>query len=579
MRDPPATQEPAEAPAPTICSDGRIAEVVVDNHSVFDLSDPSRGGRFAWAFRMANGLHAQTRAEVIARELLFEPGDCYEMDVLRDSERLLRAFGFIADANIYGIRLPDGDVQVRVDTRDEWSTRVEPTFASDGEVGLRGLRLVEDNVFGTGQHVGVFYEREKEEAVFGVSYSTPQLFDTRWDLRLGAARTEVGHSYHQSFFYPFVGETGRVAVRQSIDRQDRYFELLMPGAGDAIQRIWVPVSREQFEVGAAFRWGRERYRHTMIGAAVAGERIRYPDEPSFADGSEAGEPLGTLRLPAAWTPVSSVRLMMVTGQRNVHFVRRRSIDTINGNEDIRLGVEAEASFGPTLPMLSDDRDVAVGLRLFAAGEAAERFIVGGTFSFEGRRAYEAIEGLPEWHDMLGELDLWAYLRPSPDSRHTWVTSVSALGGWHSRVPFQLSLGGVAGLRGQPWHLDPGGRRIVGSVEHRTNLGWPLPELLDLGTVTFIDVGQIWPGHAPFVNGSSLRSSLGAGIRAAFPPGSRQTFRLDVGFPIERGTSFRDLSVSIGVGQAIGRTARRDPQIRRSTRYGISISDFEYMDRP
>jgi hypothetical protein len=353
----------------------------------------------------------------------------------------------------------------------------------------------------------------------------------------------------------------------------------MPDGDGGVERVWVPVSRELFEVGAAFRWGRARYRHTMLGAAVAGERIRYPDEPSFADGNGEGARAGILQLPPTWTPVSSIRLMLVTGQRNVHFVRRHSIDTVNGNEDIRLGVEAEASFGPTLPVISDERDVAVGLRLFAAGEAAERFLIGGEFSFEGRRAYEAIDGLPEWHDMLGELDLWAYLRPSPESRHTWVASVSALGGWHSRVPFQLSLGGVAGLRGQPWHLDPGGRRVVGSVEYRANLGWPFPELLDLGTVTFVDVGQIWQGHAPFGEGSSLRASVGAGIRAAFPPGSRQTFRLDVGIPVERGASIRDFSVSIGVGQAIGRTARRDPQIHRSSRYGVSMNDFESMDQP
>jgi hypothetical protein len=203
-------------------------------------------------------------------------------------------------------------------------------------------------------------------------------------------------------------------------------------------------------------------------------------------------------------------------------------------------------------------------------------VIGGQFSFEGRRSYEKIEGLPEWHDILAEIDVWAYARRTPGSRHLWVVAASALGGWHSRVPFQLSLGGEAGLRGYPRHVDPGGRRIAASIEHRAYLGWPLPELLDVGVVTFFDIGQIWPGHAPFGAQSALRASIGAGLRAAFPPGSRQTFRLDVGLPVERGVGLRNLTVSLGVGQAIGRTTvRRDPQLLRSARYGISTSDFEH----
>lgn len=555
----------------TVCPDGRIADIVIDNHSVFDLSEPSRLGRFDWVYRMANGLHMRTSIDVITRELLFHTGDCYDAEALLDSERLLRGMGFLADANTYGVRLPGGDVQVRIDTRDEWSTRVEPTFESDGAVGLSGLRFVEDNLFGTGNHIGVFYEREREQPVFGVSYYNPQTFGTRWDLSLAVARTEVGHSYHQSAFYPFVGETGRVAFRQSIDRQDRFFELLMPRAGDELARVWLPVNREYFEVGAAIRWGRERYTHTVLGAAIAGERVRYPDTPGLS--SDPVE-IATVPLPMAWEPFSSVRLMLVTGQRNVHYVRRRSIDTVNGNEDVRLGVEAEASFGPTLPMLSEDRDVAVGLRLSAAGAPGEPFLFGGNFAFEGRRGYEAIEGVPEWHDILAEANFWAYARPSPGSPHLFVGAVSALGGWHSRVPFQLSLGGVAGLRGYPRHVNPGGRRIVGSLEHRAYLGGPFAELLDLGTVVFVDAGRIWPGHAPFGE-PAFRASAGMGIRAAFPPGSRQTFRLDVGLPLERGAGVRDLTLTVGVGQAIGRNApRRDPQLHRSARYGISTSDFE-----
>ena len=158
--------------------------------------------------------------------------------------------------------------------------------------------------------------------------------------------------------------------------------------------------------------------------------------------------------------------------------------------------------------------------------------------------------------------------------------MAAAGGWHHGVPFQLTLGGRTGLRGYRDHLHPGGRRIVASLEHRRYVGWPLPTLFDLGTVTFVDVGRMWSGDVPFGIDTPLRVNIGAGLRAAFPPGSRQTFRLDVGVPIRSDFTLSDVVLQAGVGQAIGRRfARRDPQVGRSSRHGLSSSTFTFPSLP
>ncbi len=553
------------------CADGRIASVTINNQSVFDGGEAADGRRFSWAYRLANNLHMRTREEVVERELLFEAGDCHDVDRLRDSERLLRGFGFLADATIYGIRQPGGDVQVVVETQDEWSTRVEPRLGS-GSMGLRGVRLVEDNLLGTGRHLSFFYDDDVDR-VYGVTYASPHIFGSRWNLGAQFARTDAGHSYYGSVTYPFVGETGRFAFRQLASRDERNFEILMPDAPATLARVRVPVRREEAEIGAAFRWGRERFKHTMLGASMALERVEFPGQATFLEPDGQRGP-AVQELAGQWNPVSSVRFTMLTGQSNVYYVRRRGLDTLDGTEDVRLGVEAEASLGPTIPQLSTDHDVAVGLGFFAAGEPIPQLIAGMRFSFEARRSYEALPDLPEWNDVLAEIGGWAYFRPSVESRHLLVATVSGIGGWHSRIPFQLTLGGDAGLRGYPRHVDPGGRRLVGSLEYRAKPAWPFPDLFDFGTVAFVDVGKIWRGHAPFGTDSPVRAAAGFGIRAAFPPGSRQTFRLDVGFPVESGSSLRNAVLTVGVGQAIGRhVIRRDPQILRSTRYGLTNTDF------
>src|SRR5690606_27585014 len=150
----------------------------------------------------------------------------------------------------------------------------------------------------------------------------------------------------------------------------------------------------------------------------------------------------------------------------------------------------------------------------------------------------------EWNDVLAEIDAWAYLRRAPDSRHTLVGKVSGVGGWSARTPFQLTLGRDTGLRGYDRHVDPGSIRVVGSLEHRAHLAGPFAELFDLGTVAFADVGKIWPGDVPFGTESPIRTSVGGGLRIAFPPGSKQTLRVDVGFPLGGGSRFSDAAISI-----------------------------------
>jgi len=197
---------------------------------------------------------------------------------------------------------------------------------------------------------------------------------------------------------------------------------------------------------------------------------------------------------------------------------------------------------------------------------------------EAKRDFTADSAALNWRDVLGQADLWSYWRPAADSRHTLVFAARAAGGWHPRVPFQVTLGSRVGLRGFPRQLYAGGRRVVATVEHRAYLAWPFPRLFDLGSAVFVDAGRTWTGGDPFGQDSPLLVSAGAGLRVAFPPGSRRTYRLDFAFPVAPSFRPRAVQISIGTGQAVGRTAvDSDPQIDRSSRRPLSSSLFDYPD--
>lgn len=561
-----------------------ISDIFVDNGSVFDVGSEDLDRRFNWAYRAANRIHVRTREGVIRRELLFREGDCYSPALLEDSERILRSLSFIADADVFAIRQGDGTYHVVVETRDEWSLRLEPQWdRDDGAMGITGAELREDNVLGSGQHVSAFFKEYQNERVYGVNVGTRQLFHTQLDAELGVAKTPVGMSVVQRLAYPFRGENGRWAFRQQIEHTERNFEIFVPrDDGPGVRRRFFPETRRSADVGAVMRLGR-RGNLTLFGLAVAGEWTEYPRDYLSTDGG--GDQPMTQQQPGPGEPVpgltgldtlSSVRVVFLAGQRNVYFQRRRALDAVRGTEDVRLGVEAEVAVGRSVAAFSDDDDLMVDVGFSLAGAPVRTVVAGVRATASGRRDFGAAPGEFEWRSVFGQADAWAYWRPSDASRHTVVASASMVGGWRTTVPFQLTLGNRAGLRGFPSHAYPGERRMVGTLEHRMYLGWPYPRLFDVGTAAFVDVGKMWAGGDTFGVDSPWATSVGAGLRLAFPPGSRRTYRLDVAVPVNtRGYSARDVVFTLGVGQAVGRSQGDDPQLRRSNRRAVSASLFNF----
>jgi hypothetical protein len=121
---------------------------------------------------------------------------------------------------------------------------------------------------------------------------------------------------------------------------------------------------------------------------------------------------------------------------------------------------------------------------------------------------------------------------------------------------------------------PGGQRVVLSAEDRIYLGWPYPDLFDLGTTLFADIGHMWAGDAPFGIDSGWRATLGAGLRIGFPAGTRGVVRLDAALPLSPSPSFRDVVFRVSFSDLIGLGARlSDPQMQRSQRMTVGPDRF------
>jgi hypothetical protein len=576
--------EPLVQPAPAdTCRQGRISHVFIDNQSIFDTADPDLEPRFRWAYSTANALHVSTKEWVIRRELLFGPGACFDPFMLEETERVLRGYPFLSRVDVFPVPLPDGTYHVIVATRDEWSTRVDVRLDTRDGVRLEGLRLREDNLLGTGQSVGLFWHEREVTRDYGVTYHTPQLVGTRWDLSAALGRTRAGTAVLEEVAYPFVGEVSRWGGRQSFLREDQYFDYVLPRPREqeeeARPHVLVPVREQAFDVALVRRLGR-RGNTALVGAALTYQQLTYPGVTQVSPAGDFDE-----RYPAPDSvaelvrrqrqELHNIRAFALLGQRNVWWVRRYGLDSMRGQEDVRLGAEAILGVGRSMPTLEADDDLYGLMTLYAAFEAGDGLVIARARG-DARRDLAAAAGATEWKDVFVESEVLGYLQPSRLRRHTLVFRAAGTGGWHTRRPYQLTLGGENGLRGHHREQFPGGRRLVLSLEDRVFVGWPLPSVLDVGATAFAEAGRMWAGDGPFGADSGWQASAGVGLRGSFPAGSRTIYRLDFAWPLARGAGAGDFRVTVSVGEFRGLHSREpDRQLVRSRSLDVGGELFRF----
>lgn len=577
-------QTPGETPgepAPAAsCPEGRISHVFIDNHSIFDPETLPDDGRIRWAYDLANRLHMRTREDVIREELLLGVGECFDLEAVQESARILREFRFIAGADVFGVPQPDGDVHVVVDTRDEWTTKVALSVRFDGGLRFEGASVVEENFLGLGASVGAFWVQKEERRNVGVLTEIPRVARTDWDVGASVSATRIGEEVDLVLVRPFQGEREGMGFRQELYHSRDLFNFVVPeGWGDDPEANWthvvLPVRERRLQLGAKRRMG-DPGRFFTLGGGLSYEDVQ-TGGAGRAEGILDGDfstrhPLGTaLTAPLAGQLQDrrAVRLNLMGGVRQIRFAERRGLDAVDGLQDLPLGREALLTVGRSLGSTGPGRpaDFLMRLSLFRGGELGP-FLSFARLTAESRR--ELGRGRTEgWRDGIGELQTLNYWHPGGVGSPTILLRAAAQGGWRTDAPFQLTLGGPDGVRGYSETDIPGARRLIVSGEGRWQLPNPLENLADLGMTVFGDVGRMWAGDAPFGQNTGWRSTVGAGLRVGFPAGSGSVIRIDVAVPVDGAVS-RSPIIRVSAREWLGvLNDTRSQQLLRSRRGGLS----------
>ncbi len=522
--------------------EGKVVRLIhVVNQEVFSRRD--------WHFQLLNVFHRTTRRDVIARELLLQPGQRYSQVLANESLRNLQSPPplFFADGGRFAgpqlssvlavlpVASPEpGTVDVLAVTRDLWSLRfnTELQFQRD-RLSLLRTSLSENNLFGWRKYLAAGFELDQGRFGVGPSYFDPNLAGTRLTLlatgRAWYARDGnryEGDSELFSLRYPLYALASRwgggldVSQRDHVVRRFCHNELCPVAVGATT----VPFIYRRQEAAADAHVVRS-FGRAVIQRLTGGYRFERPRSLVLADfPSDPAQPTLADDFLARWAPGSETRSELYLRYElfTPRFHLYRDLDTFDLREDRRLGPHLTLEIGAGAPALGADH-VAYPMSATASWVAAP------------------------WGagHVIGQVQVAARLRPGEliDQRLSGVvyaaspmlaravrvvvsamTDVVRADSYRTR----FYLGGDTGLRGYQIGEFHGTVQAAAHAELRSA---PLAvHSQSFGAVLFYDVGHAAESYGALVP----RHDVGVGLRWLIPQLNSSVFRLDWAIPTQDG---------------------------------------------
>lgn len=509
----------------------RIRSIYVRTQDIFD------GDQFdAWYYQLANRLHMKTQASFVRNELLFRSGDLLNEDLLKESERNLRRYGFLTSAHIDAVPVNPDEADVYVTTEDQWTLNIYLSYKQSRGAQTYDLGFAENNFLGLGKKVEFKSERNEERETLRGSYFDPRLFGSRFQFSAGLSDTTDGHHNAASFALPFFAETSRWSFAVGMDdlRKDDF--LYFNGKKTARQQLNSNAS--SFTLQHA--WG-ERYHKTYAGIYTDYQEAIYPEPPVILNPEFASEEVIVNNLNP---PDRRFYEYGITAGINFqNYTTRTYLDYYGVTEDIPYGPLFNVSLLKTMNHEGSDYVHVVTSGRIAYAPSDSIYAMIGTEAGIRRQS-------GEWNNMFLNFQARGYLQTGPHSmlafqspRQTLAGSVSATITNQIDPPFQLSLGDDDGLRGYRFKSFLGTNRVLLNLEDRIFTNFE-NKLLGIAVVPFLDAGAVWGGGTPWTGGVST----GIGLRVGIKKFKRShTLRIDFAWPMINSID-RGISISFASGQ-------------------------------
>ena len=461
-------------------------------------------------------IHTTTHPNVVRRFLLLEEGDTCDELRRAESERILRAQKFIAQASVRVLPDSEGGVTLVVDATDEIAL-VANVATSPGNPPLRYLQLGDGNLSGEGIYLAADWRDGKPfRNGFGAHLIDYQLFGRPYTFDAQGHQNPLGADWQINALHPYFTDVQRIAWLAQSGATDGYVQFF----NDINSSHALHVARNFFDVGGIIRVGPPG-RLSLFGATISGDDERPNNEPVLVTTNGfASDSTGAV-LRGRYRDHRMARVNALWGVRDIGFARVVGFDALTATQDLPIGFQLGTLLGRSLSVLgSRDDDIFMAADLYV-GAVGRNNGLRFQLEAEGRRSNDD----NEWDGVLMDSRAVEYLKFTP--RHTLTMSLEYSGGWRGRTPFNLTLSDpIGGVRGFAASNIPGGQRLVARLENHVFLGRPF-NLGDLGVGAFVDAGRLWAGDVPYGVDTPFRESVGVSLLATVPTASSRMWHLDL----------------------------------------------------
>jgi len=496
--------------------DGRV----ITRIDILPGRPPFSGHAAKWrAVSRALGLHhATTRPRVINAFLALHVGDeCTEFR-RAESERVLRAQPFLADARVRVIADTAGDLAAIVETTDEIPVLVGGRLRG---IGPDAISLGNGNVGGQGLLIQAGWEAGRAyQTGFGGRVTDYATFDHPYVLNVEAFRYRVGQALGLELGHPFFTDLQRISWHAGV-----WGSTSFPGfARPAEDPLALEVSQRSWDLSGVLRvFGTRTI--ALLGGAVTGRKV----DPATAGVivSDSGfVPDTGITLRGRYKPFETTRVGGIAGLRRVSYVEVSGFDALTGYQDAHSGLSGALYLARGFAGPGGQNDIFLSGATYA-GYARRTFLIANLAELEGRRDMLT----QNWNSIIGSTRSAIYWGQGPGT--VLVLSDEYSTGINSVLPLQLTFadpnGGVIG-----YHRTglAGSRRNFARGELRQSKANAFRGA-DLGVALFGQVGTLWSGDAPY-GWTGSRGSVGLSLLGAYPSRSKRVYHIDLGFPLTRG---------------------------------------------
>ena len=505
---PPITNVPSSIPtfAELEAAGAVIGKIYINNQDIFDLDNPKEDGL---VYRLANKLHNTTRPGVIRQSLLFNTGETVSVQLIDETERVLRRNRFLYNINITPVAYHDGVVDVEVKTRDTWSLEFGATIGRAGGVNSTSVTFVEKNLFGTGTAIGYSGVSDADRTGTEAVISKNHLFGNWEKIEYKHAQYNDGKRDQFNLEKPFYALDTRWAAGIKADVNKRV---------DAEYNSGVIVGQYQHQSMAQELYG------GLSKGLVDGWARRYSAGVQYQKDDYALDPL----LP---TPT-----LLPTNQKIVApFLRYEIVedgfekvtnrDLINRAEFFNMGLTANFQLGRS--MFNSTNAYWIYSSTVSDGwHLSERQSVLLSAHLSGRNGDEAGDvrmtgGTAKYYRKQSTHGLF-FAEITADTVHEGTAAE------------QLLLGGDTGLRGYPLRYQTGINRTLFSMEQRGYSDLYLFRIFRVGGAVFYDAGRAWGGTNQNINNPGWLHNVGLGLRMFNDrTASGNVIHVDLAVPLNR----------------------------------------------